>query len=429
MMAADTIFAVASGSGRAAVAVMRLSGQASRTVIAGLVGRLPAARRASLRTLRDAGGAVLDRGLVLWMPGPRSYTGEDSAELHLHGSRAVLAAVGERLVELGARPAAAGEFTQRAFLNGRMDLLEAEGIADLVEAETETQRRQALRQMDGALGAVYRGWTERTRDLLGVQEALIDFADDEVPEAVLGDVLAGIEAVAGEIGGHLADERRGERIRDGLMVAIVGAPNVGKSSLMNVLAGREVAITSPVPGTTRDALEARVELGGTLVTLIDTAGLRDTSDPIEVAGVQRARDRAGQADLVIEVVDETGRRAEEVCSLSSLLVRNKIDLCPGWRGRGVSALTGAGVPELRAELAAAARAVADRAGPPPLTRTRHRHHLENAKTSLQEAVSSEWPELRAEEMRVALRELGQLTGTVGTEEILDTIFRRFCIGK
>ncbi len=193
-------------------------------------------------------GEVLDRGLVLWLPGPRSYTGEDCAELHLHGSRAVLAAVGERLVELGARPATPGEFTRRAFLNGRMDLLEAEGIADLVDAETDAQRRQALRQMEGALGGLYRGWPGASATCWALQEALIDFSDDEVPSEVTGEVLAGARVVVDEIDAHLADERRGERIREGLLIAIVGAPNVGKSSLMNVLAGREVAIVSPISG-------------------------------------------------------------------------------------------------------------------------------------------------------------------------------------
>ena len=297
----DTIFAIASGAGRAAIAVMRISGADSAAMLRALGGRLPPPRRASLRRLRDAAGEALDQALVLWLPGPASYTGEDLVELHLHGGRAVIAGVADALVALGARPAEPGEFTRRAFLNGRMDLIEAEAVGDLVEAETSAQRAQALRQLDGALGGIYRDWAERLRVLLAQQEALIDFPDEDLPPETEALALAELAALAGEIGDHLDDGRRGERLREGLVFAVTGPPNVGKSSLVNALAERDVAIVSATPGTTRDALEARVVLGGVPVTLVDTAGLRDAQDAIEAEGVRRARARAATADLVIVV--------------------------------------------------------------------------------------------------------------------------------
>ena len=302
-MNADTIFAVASGSGQAALAVMRVSGAASRGILASLCGRVPAPRRASFRRLRDVEGSELDQGMVVWLPGPGSYTGEDSAELYLHGGRAVLTGVADALVALGARPAEAGEFTRRAFLNGRMDLTAAEAVHDLVAAETEAQRRQALRQLDGALGTLYGDWAERLRLLLAQQEALIDFPDEDLPPEVEDQTIVELDALRCAVAAHLDDNRRGERLREGLVFAITGAPNVGKSSLINALAERDVAIVSATPGTTRDALETRVVLAGVPVTLVDTAGLRDTVDEIEAEGVRRARARAAAADLVIVVVE------------------------------------------------------------------------------------------------------------------------------
>src|SRR5215472_2964589 len=305
-MDADTIFAVASGAGQAAIAVMRLSGPASRAALTALCGRVPPPRRASLRRLRDRDGAELDQAMVVWLPGPGSYTGEDAAELFLHGGRAVIDGVAEALVRLGARPAEAGEFTRRAFLNGRMDLTEAEAVHDLVAAETAAQRRQALRQLDGALGSIYRGWAERLRLLLAQQEALIDFPDEDLPPEVEAAVVEELAALEAEVGAHMNDGRRGERLREGLVFAVTGPPNVGKSSLVNALAGRDVAIVSATPGTTRDALETRVVLGGVPITLVDTAGLRESEDAIEAEGVRRARARAAEADLVINVVEAGG---------------------------------------------------------------------------------------------------------------------------
>ncbi|HEX3576601.1 MAG TPA: tRNA uridine-5-carboxymethylaminomethyl(34) synthesis GTPase MnmE, partial [Rhodopila sp.] len=289
----DTIFALASGSTRAAIAVMRLSGPNTGPTVAALIGgALPAPRHASLRRLRDPSGALLDHALVLWFPAPNTYTGDDCAELHLHGGRAVIDGVADALATSGLRPAEPGEFTRRAFLNGRMDLVEAEAVHDLVAAETEAQRRQALRQLEGALGALYQDWADRLRGILAYQEALIDFPDEDLPPEVEDQLLATLRTVRTEVAAHLNDAHRGEKLREGLFFAITGAPNVGKSTLVNALAERDVAIVSAIPGTTRDALETRVILGGVPVTLVDTAGLRETTDSIEAEGVRRARARA-----------------------------------------------------------------------------------------------------------------------------------------
>jgi tRNA modification GTPase len=463
-MDADTIFAVASGTGQAAIAVMRLSGPASHTMLGKLCGRVPAPRRASFRRLHDIRGAELDQGMVVWLPGPGSYTGEDSAELYLHGGRAVLHDVADALVALGARPAEPGEFTRRAFLNGRMDLTECEAVHDLITAETDAQRRQALRQLDGALGTLYRGWTDRLRLLLAQQEALIDFPDEDLPPEVEAQVLGELEALQREVTAHLDDDRRGERLREGLVFAITGRPNVGKSSLMNALAERDVAIVSATPGTTRDALETRVVLGGVPVTLVDTAGLRDATDEIEAEGVRRARARAAAADLVMVVVEagvdaaegagagaeigpgleielgpelETppplagGGKGEGAPPQTTILIANKLDLggVAQKPALGVSAKTGEGLETLRRRLGDAVRALTQVQGPPPLTQARHRASLQEAAAHLAAARVAELSELRAEDLRLALRALGRITGSVGVEDILDTLFARFCIGK
>jgi tRNA modification GTPase len=429
---------LASGAGRAAVAVIRVSGPDTRRVLTALCGRLPPPRRASLRRLRGPDGDVLDRALVVWMPGPGSYTGEDSAELFLHGGRAVVDAVADALVELGARPAEPGEFTRRAFLNGRMDLTEAEGVADLIEAETEAQRRQALRQTEGALARLLAGWSDRLRLLLAEQEALIDFPDEDLPPDVEARVLADIATLEAEMTAQLDGGRHGERLREGLVFVIAGPPNVGKSSLVNALAARDVAIVSPIPGTTRDALETRVVLGGVPVTLVDTAGLREAADAIEAEGIRRARARAAEADLVIHVAlplsrdaGEGGGQSEPGEGKAVLTVANKIDLggVVPQGAIGVSAKTGAGLDALRDRLAAHASALTQAEGPPPLTRARHRAALAEAAERLRGALVAGWPELRAEDLRLALRALGRITGHVGVEDILDTLFSQFCIGK
>ena len=424
-MTQDTIFALASGGGRAAIAVMRISGPDSARILTELAGPPPPPRRASVRTLRQPGDdAPLDHAMVLWLPGPGSYTGEDSVELHLHAGAAVIAAVAEALTTLGARPAEPGEFTRRAFLNGKLELLAAEAVHDLIAAETDAQRRQALRQMDGALGDIYRGWTARLRTLLARQEAAIDFPEEDVPQ---DSGTADLDALRAEIAAHLNDGHRGEKLREGLVFAITGAPNVGKSSLINALAERDVAIVSAIPGTTRDAIETRVVLGGVPVTLVDTAGLRDTPDPIEAEGVRRARAHAANADLVITVI-AAGDAGD--AGASGLIVANKSDLGPAPAGcLPVSALTGDGLDALRARLAGEARALTQAAGPPPLTRARHRAALQTAVRWLADAAEAGEPELRGEAMRLALSALGAVTGKVGVEDILDSIFREFCIGK
>lgn len=432
---ADTIFALASGAGRTALSVVRISGAESAPVIADLCRRAPPPpRRASLRTLCDASGAVLDRALVLWFPAPRSYTGEDSAELHLHGGAAVLAGVADRLAALGARPAEPGEFTRRAFLHGRMDLLQAEAVADLVAAETAAQRQQALQQLEGALGGVYRNWSGVLLRLLAQQEALIDFPDEDLPPEVEVALRAQIVALQAEMVGHLDDGRRGERLREGLVFAVVGSPNVGKSTLINALAGRDVSIVSALAGTTRDVLEARVVLGGVPVTLLDTAGLRTAVQPIEAEGVRRALARAAAADLVIEVRDPQTSSAAMLADVGEkprMVVANKADLgaCADTAAIRVSAMTGLGMERLRGRLGEVAAEMTSSAGPPTLTRARHRAALGAAADSLLRAAEAPLPELRGEDLRAALLALGRVTGTVGAEDILDSIFAQFCIGK
>ncbi len=426
----DTIFALASGVGRAAIGVVRLSGKNCAGIVAGLTHPVPPPRRAALRALSAPSGDIIDRALVLWLPGPGSYTGEDCAELHIHGGRAVFQAVSSALLRLGARPAEPGEFTRRAFINGRMGLLEAEAVADLVDAETEAQRRQALRQMDGAQGGLIAAWADRVRRLLAWQEALIDFPDEDLPPEVGSTLTTELSALRGEIEIGIADSARGIRLREGLVVAVTGAPNVGKSSLVNCLAGREVAIVSPHPGTTRDALEVTIDLGGVPVTLIDTAGLRDTDDPVEAEGVRRARARAASADVVMEVRDASDPSAATVPGQSGrLLVFNKVDVTPVQDRLGVSALTGVGIDALRAYLFQQAAMLSNIGGDPVFTRARHAAALRDAASALAAASACALPELRGEELRVALAALGRVAGSVDVEMVLDLVFSQFCIGK
>ncbi len=429
--ATDTIFALASGPGKGAIAVIRVSGPQTRAILAALCG-VPAPRRASLRSLRDTAGRLLDQALVLWLPGPASYTGEDSAELHVHGGRAVIRAVTHALLQADARPADAGEFTRRAFLAGRMTLLEAEAIADLSASETESQREQALRLAQGGADEAVQDWSVRATRLLAFEEALIDFPDEGLPASVLQQNADDAAALAAEIAAALAGAQAGARVREGLVFVIAGPPNAGKSSLFNTLAGRDAAIVSPHPGTTRDSLEVPLELGGILVTLVDTAGLREAADDIEAEGIARTHARIANADLVIELSEAAG-----LCALGRadtrpdrLLVASKCDLGPAPAGLpGISTLTGQGVAALLAQLTERAQALVSAHTDPLLSRARHVAALRDALAALQAAAVAPWPELRAEEFRLARASLARLTGQADTNAVLDVVFSTFCIGK
>ena len=419
---------------------MRISGPAAAAVAELLTGRpVPPPRQATLRRLRDPeSGEPFDEALLLWFPAPRSETGEDLLEIQHHGGAAVLAALLAALAVVpGCRPAGPGEFTRRAFLNGKLDLTAAEGLADLIDATSRGQARQALRQLGGELGRLYRGWRERLIEALARVEAEIDFAaEEEVPEAMLAAVRPDLAQLRAELGAHLADGRRGERLRVGITVAVTGPPNVGKSSLVNRLARREVAIVTPIPGTTRDVIEVQLELAGLPVTLLDTAGLRDTTDPIEAEGVARARQRAAEADLRL-VMGEVGAPPGLVDDPDTILVVNKVDREPAVRlPTGVVAIscrTGAGIPELLELLATRAGTLAGVGDAPLLTRARHRHAVAAAAAALDRfaARAEEGAELAlaAEDLRLAARAIGGIVGVVGVEDVLDRIFATFCIGK
>jgi len=407
--------------------------------LAALAGALPPPRVARHVRFRDPESSEeLDDGVALWFPAPHSVTGEDVAEFHLHGSRAVLAAVMAGLSRRGLRLADPGEFTRRAFLNDKLDLTQAEAVADLAAAETEAQRRQALRQLDGHLGGVYRGWGERLLRLVAHLEAAIDFPDEDLPPEIEREVAEGARALANEVESHLDDGHRGERLRDGIAVAILGPPNAGKSSILNQLARREAAITSPIAGTTRDVIEVAIDLASYPVVLADTAGLRDSADVIEQEGLRRALKRAEEAELRLFVFDAT--RPEDAQGAAAwpgpdtLLVANKIDLASGRdapplaRAIPVSALTGEGLPKLIAALSSRVARSYDGTAP-VLTRARHRQALETALEGLRRSLAADLPELRAEDLRLAWRSLGRITGRVDVEDLLDVIFRDFCLGK
>lgn len=442
----DTIFALATAPGRAGIAVLRLSGTGAAAVLQSLAGAVPPPRQARRARFRDPeSGETIDDGIALFFAAPRSFTGEDVAELHIHGSRAVAAALIDVLGRMpGLRLAEPGEFTRRAFEHGKLDLTAAEGLADLVAAETAAQRRQALRQLAGALGRLYEGWRERLLRALAHVEAEIDFPEEGLPDALWARVRAEVEALRAEITGHLADDRRGERLREGVSVAIIGPPNAGKSSLMNALAQRDVAITSAVAGTTRDVIEVALDLEGYPVVLADTAGLREAGDAVEKEGVRRARARAAAADLRLVVLDAT--RPEEAAALrgvvdqEALIVANKIDLGPpgigAWAdglGAGsalrLSVATGVGMAELLQRLGAAVAVRFAPSAAPAITRARHRQALADCVEALTRFAAAALPELAAEDLRIAVRALGRITGRVDVEDMLDIIFREFCIGK
>jgi tRNA modification GTPase len=448
-MKPDTIVALASGAGRAGVAVIRLSGPAAGDVLRALTDRdLPKPRVATrMAFCAPDGGLSLDDGLALWFPGPASFTGEDVAELHVHGGPAVIAAIIDAVLsQPGVRPADPGEYTRRAFENGKLDLAEAEGLADLVDAETEGQRRQALRQRRGALSAVYEGWRAKLIEAAALIEAEIDFPDEDLPGALSRRAGPILEALAADMARHLDDAYRGERIRDGYRIAIIGPPNAGKSSLLNALAQREAAIVSDIPGTTRDVVEVRLVLAGYPVWIADTAGLREAADAIEAEGVRRALARAEEADLVIGVSEAGQPVPDELFDTlgpGDLLVRSKADLdhaSISERGRTrriaqpeyrVSVQTGEGLAELETLLRKLVSHRLGREEAPVLTRARHRRLVEEARAALMRAIPAlnRGAELAAEDARLAASAIGRLTGRIDVEDLLDEIFSSFCIGK
>uniref|UniRef100_A0A8C6RFT7 5-taurinomethyluridine-[tRNA] synthase subunit GTPB3, mitochondrial n=1 Tax=Nannospalax galili TaxID=1026970 RepID=A0A8C6RFT7_NANGA len=458
----STVFALSSGQGRCGIAVIRTSGPASGLALRSLTAprEPPPARSAALRLLRHPrSGEPLDRALVLWFPGPQSFTGEDCVEFHVHGGPAVVSGVLEALGSVpGLRAAEAGEFTKRAFAHGKLSLTEVEGLADLIHAETEAQRRQALRQLEGELGQLGQHWAETLTKALAHVEAYIDFGeDDNLEEGVLEQADKEVRALEVSLQAHLRDARRGQRLRSGAHVVVAGPPNAGKSSLVNMLSRKPVSIVSPEPGTTRDVLETPVDLAGFPVLLSDTAGLREGVGPVEQEGVHRARQRLEQADIILALLDASDLGSSSSCDFLDtvvvplaaqrpddgqrlLLVLNKSDLLPP-EGRVpspglpphllLSCLTGAGLDDLLKALRTQLAAVCGdpSIGPPLLTRARHQHHLQACLDALSQYQPASDLALAAEALRVARRHLSHLTGGGGTEEILDLIFRDFCVGK
>lgn len=422
----DTIFATASARGKAGISIVRLSGPLALASLARLTDRKVAPRQASLRVLRHD-GEVLDEAVVVSFPGPGSFTGEDVVELHLHGSLATVSAVMRALGGLGLRLAEPGEFTRRALENEKLDLAQVEGLADLVEAETEAQRRQAFRVLSGALGEKAEGWRSRLIRAAALLEATIDFADEEVPTDVMPEVHGLLSSVVGELRAEAEGSVVAERIREGFEVAIVGPPNAGKSTLLNALAGRQAAITSEIEGTTRDVIEVRMDLSGLPVTLLDTAGIRAAGDEIEAIGVDLAIDRAKQADLRV-ILHESGDGLVMEPTEGDIVTVPKADIHPG----DFSAVTGAGLDDLVTRITKELENRASSAG--LAIRERHRVAVERAIASLgiaqdQVETAPELTELIAEELRTAIRALDSLVGHVDVEHLLDEIFSSFCIGK
>jgi tRNA modification GTPase len=442
----QTIFALSSGRPPNAISVVRVSGPHAGAIVGSLAGKNPLPRMATRALIRDADQQPIDDAVVLWFPGPKSATGEDVAEFHVHGGRAVLSALFAALSSFeNTRAAEPGEFTRRAFENGKLDLTEAEGLDDLIHADTDRQRRQALRQLKGLLGDRARGWRAQIIEALALIEAGIDFSDEgDVPAELIAPALARIKTLRDEIEEVLAAQGRSERLRDGLVVAIAGPPNVGKSTLMNQLARREVAIVSPHAGTTRDVIEIQLDLDGYPVTVIDTAGIRATDDPVEQEGVRRARARAAEADLVLWLVEDDSHDHAVEGAAPVWMVRNKIDLNAlngheATLGRTwgssyfeISASRGDGLPGLTAALLGYAENYFGSGEGGLISRERQRTLLREAATLLRRSIDGagdRGEELIAEDLRAASQSLGRLLGRVDVEDILDKIFREFCIGK
>lgn len=427
----DTIYALSTAQGKAGVAVIRVSGPLAFDAVASLAGDVPDPRIASLRLLRSREGVRLDEALVLTFENGHSFTGENVAEFQVHGSTAVVVAVLDALSRIdGLRPAEPGEFTRRALENGRLDLAQVEGLADLIDAETEAQRRQALRVLSGDLGKRAECWRSALIRAAALLEATIDFADEDVPVDVSPEVTQLVTSVKRDLENEISGVSTAERIRSGFEVAIVGAPNVGKSTLLNALAGRDAAITSEVAGTTRDVIEVRMDLGGLPVTLLDTAGIRETEDTVESIGVERALVRAATADLRVFLV--TGDDMPDLPrEPDDIVVQAKADLGHA-KGQGISGKTGLGVSELIAQITATLSARASGAG--VATRLRHSQAMERGLSSLESALAllprgEDTADITAEEIRTAIRALDSLVGRIDIENILDEIFASFCLGK
>ncbi|NKB20343.1 MAG: tRNA uridine-5-carboxymethylaminomethyl(34) synthesis GTPase MnmE [Alphaproteobacteria bacterium] len=445
-MSSVTIFAPSSGAGAAGLAVIRISGPASGEVLQLLSGKmLPVPRYATRVTLSDPrNDETMDDGLALWFPAPASFTGEDVAELHIHGGRATVEVVCSVLGSLNhCRIAEPGEFSRRAFDNEKLDLAEIEGLADLIAAETGAQRKQALRQLSGGISEVYEGWRDTLLRLLAHAEAAIDFPEEDLPDNLLFDTKHNILGISQSITHYIKDNRRGERLRDGFQITIAGPPNAGKSSLLNELARRDVAIVSEQAGTTRDVIEVRLDLGGFPVTIADTAGMRSTTELIEAEGVRRAKNRAETADLTIYVVDasieEFDLEIRPFVKAGDVIAFNKADLVDEEAKFPqindvetilTSVKTGFQLDTLIECVTGKVRAaLSENAGPPPLTRLRHREALRDCCSALTRALDAAEAELMAEDLRLAARALGRITGRVDVEDILDVIFGEFCIGK
>jgi tRNA modification GTPase len=427
----DTIFAQATAMGRAGVSVVRVSGPLAHEICAKMVGQLPQPRATSLRMVKDSGGGFIDQALVIRFDGPESFTGEDVVELHLHGSIAIMRRVLSELGQfLGARLAEPGEFTRRALENGRLDLVQVEGLADLIEAETEAQRKQALRVLSGALGSKVEEWR---RDLIrsaALLEATIDFADEDVPVDVSDEVRALLDRVSQDLGQEIEGTKAAERIRSGFEVAIVGKPNVGKSTLLNRLAGRDAAITSSIAGTTRDVIEVRMDLGGLPVTFLDTAGIRESTDEVETLGIELALRRAAQADLRIFLL-ERGDSPPMQPKPNDIVLKAKSDISGDFHS-AVSGKTGAGVEELLSKLESVLGELASGAG--LATHARHAVAMSLAKDGLsvaQELLDGgpDRYDIAAAELRIGIRALEALVGRIDAENLLDEIFSSFCLGK
>ncbi len=433
----DTIFALASGSGRAGVAVIRMSGAQAGVVLKRLAGATPEPRRAALHALRDSDGDVIDQALVLWFPRPRSFTGEDVAEFHVHGGAAVLARMTRVLSEqTDVRMAEPGEFTKRAVLNGKMDLTQAEGLADLIDAQTEAQRRQARRHLEGALGARFQTWRDRLVRAMAFVEAQIDFPDEDIPEEADRAARDTIVTLKADIAEALHASAQGARLREGVRVALIGKPNAGKSSFFNAMVGSARAIVTDQAGTTRDVLEAALDWGGVPVILTDAAGLRSTENVVEKEGVARAEATAHAADLRILIWDLSDGapdpRLRAWLTSGDLMVGTKSDLVSGGQqGVTVSHVTGDGLDVARERIGARVRELAWDEEAPVMTRERHRAASSDALAALETALEiwDKGPELVGEELRRAADALGRALGRVDLDEILDVVFREFCLGK